>query len=205
MSIEAKELFADHFAVCFAYKLLKPPTASTTIRYRKLKQLDLNRFKEDIACLKDTDTHDQSLDTLIGAYNNVLHTVLDKHTPIITKRVKGTTAKPWYDNEVHHEKNERRKIERIWRKCSSSENLNRYKTQKNCVIKLIENKKISFCNNSVSEKSGDQKALYTLVRKLTNKQSDVTYPKAHSNEELAEKFSTFFKDKIKKNQRFARI
>ena len=135
---------------------------------------------------------------LVNEYNTVLRSSLDKHAPLITKRVKNEIAKPWYDEEVHNEKNERRKLERAWRNSGSSEHLKRYKTQKNHVNRMIDDKKIAFCNNSISDKSGDQKALYKLVRKLTNKPTDVAYPESANNTELAEQFSNFFKDKIKK-------
>ena len=99
---EANQLFSDHFAVCFKYNLNKPRTSKTsTLRYRKLKQLDLAQFKKDVSCLKDMDTSNKSLDTLVCEYNATLRSALDKHAPIITKRIKSSTVKPWYDDEVH--------------------------------------------------------------------------------------------------------
>ena len=140
----------------------------------------------------------QNLDMLVCEYNTVLRSALDKHAPATKKRIKNAIPKPWYDDEVHKEKNIRRKLERAWRRTRSSEHLNRYKTQKNRVNQIIEEKKITFCNDSISAKSGDQKALYKLVRKLTNKPTDIAYPESLNNEELAEKFSRVFDDKIKK-------
>ena len=195
---EANELFSDHIAVCFKYPLFTPKNASSNVSYRKLKQLDLTDFKEDISCLKDINTSNKSLDTLISEYNTVLRAALDKHAPSITKPIKGSTAKPWYDDEVHQERNTKRKMERSWRKSRTKESLHRYKTQKNHLNRMIDNKKITYCNDSFNDKSGDPKALYTLVRKLTNKPTAVTYPETQSNVELSETFSAFFKDKIKK-------
>ena len=195
---EANQLFSDHFAVCFRYGLHKPRIVPSTIRYRKLRQLNLTQFKEDLSHLKNVDTSENCLDTLMCDYNTILRNALDKHAPIITKRVKGPTAKPWYDDDIHKEKNTRRKLERAWRKQRTDENLNRYKAQKNRLNQLIDNKKVTFCNTSISDKTGDPKALYALVRRLTNKPTVITYPESTNNEALAEQFSTFFEDKIKK-------
>ena len=201
---EANELFSDHLAVCFKYALVIPKNIPSTVTYRKLKQLNLTDFKEDISCLKDIETSTKTLDTLICDYNTILRAALDKHAPSITKRIKGSTAKPWYDDEVHQERNIRRKMERSWRKSRTKDSLLRYKTQKNLLNKMIDNKKISYCNDSFNDNAGDPKALYTLVRKLTNKPTAVTYPESQSNEELSETFSTFFKEKNRENKQLAR-
>ena len=135
---------------------------------------------------------------LVCEYNTVLRSALDKHAPAITKRIKHSIAKPWYDDEVHKEKNIKRKLETSWRNTRSSEHLNRYKTQKNRLNRIIEDKKITFCNDSISAKSGDQNALYKLVKKLTNKPTDIVYSESANHAELAEQFSLYFDDKIKK-------
>ena len=68
---------------------------------------------------------------------------------------------------------------------------------------MIDNKKISYCNDSFNDNAGDSKALYTLVRKLTNKQTAVTYPESQSNEELSETFC-LFQRKNRENKQLAR-
>ena len=50
------------------------------ISFRKLKTLDLNAFKDDIA--RSDLSHDAYPETLVDLYNNTLHLLLDRHAPL---------------------------------------------------------------------------------------------------------------------------
>ena len=101
-------------------------------------------------------------------------------------------------DEVLFEKNRRRQLERRFLKDKSNLHLSEFNVQKNYVTKLIDEKKIAFCNSEVSENSSDQKYLHSMVKRLSRKTSTTVYPKADDDAALADKFSEFFEAKIKK-------
>ena len=56
---------------------------------------------------------------------------------------------------------------------------------------------------NIQEKEGNQKELYSLVKRLTNKHRATIYPEAANDQEPVERFSDFFRTKIQKiNENF---
>ena len=192
----AIELFSDHLAVRFDYILKQNDQKTQNITYRKLKQINIDSFREDLSDLKHLIACEKDIDSLVNGYNVILRSALDKHAPSVSRRIKTLTVKPWFDDEVYSERNTRKKLERAWLKDKSDNKLQMYKSQKNFVNRITDKKKISFFNESITDKEGDQKALYKLVKTLTNKPTTATYPEALSDEDLANQFAMFFKSKI---------
>ena len=92
-----------------------------TITYRKYKQIDTEKFKNDIeqSCLYtmtestcNEDTCDMEM--MAGQYNTTLRKIMDDHVPEKTKTVKKKPAMPWYNDEIKGLKRDRRKAERQW-------------------------------------------------------------------------------------------
>ena len=90
-----------------------------TIRYRKYKQIDIEKFKNDIdqsclytmtesTCIEDT----CGMETMAAQYNTTLRKIMDDHSPEKTKIVKKKPAIPWYNDEIKGLKRDRRKAER---------------------------------------------------------------------------------------------
>ena len=193
------ELFSDHFDVMFRYKLENVAETQSFIKVRKLKQIDIESFKNELGGLNRIDYTAHDLDTLLDAYSATLRHALDKVAPLRTKRIKSQTLKPWIDEEVINERKRRRQLERNMiknRNCASIEN---YKTQRNRVNALIDKKKIAFFHSSIKDCAGDQKAIYQIIKKLANKPTTAIYPEAPDDGTLANQFSDFFSNrKLKK-------
>lgn len=76
----------DHRGVHCKLTLPVPELQNTEITFRKYKNINKAEFQSDIIqafTLLDTD---QDLDYLVGEYNSILKSTLDKHAPMITKR-----------------------------------------------------------------------------------------------------------------------
>ena len=82
------------------------------------------------------------------------------------------------------------------RKKKTEQSLSAFKTQKNKVNRLSDEKKMAFFNSAIANCSGNQKEIYKLLRRLTNKPTKPVYPEAPSDQVLANRFSDFFKSKI---------
>ena len=56
--------------------------------------------------------HSESVPDLLNRYNGHFTSVLDKQAPKKEKCV----VKPWFTDELHQAKNEKRRAERLWRR-----------------------------------------------------------------------------------------
>ena len=92
-----------------------------TITYRKYKQIDIEKFKNDIEqeCLYtmtestcNEDTCDMEM--MAPQYITTLRKIMDDHAPEKIKTVKKKPAVPWYNDEIKGLKRDRRKAERQW-------------------------------------------------------------------------------------------
>ncbi len=198
------ELFSDHFDLKFQYKLSTSPEDRTTISFRKLKELDIDKFKKEISLLNNVDYTKHDTDSLLNVYNVTMRNALDIVAPLRQKRIKVQTLKPWIDEEVIRERTLRRSLERKMLKDKNIESTARYKLQKNRVNFITDQKKIAFFNTSIENCNGDQKLIYQLIKKLSNKPATPVYPEAPNDGVLSNQFSEFFKSKIEKiNEQFS--
>ena len=108
---KTSELFSVHLAIKFQYTTQAIIDERHTILFRKLKQLDINRFKEEISDLNQKFSS-QNIDSLVDTYNTTMQTAIDKLAPVCQKCVKNQTLKPWIDEVVFEARKQRRKLER---------------------------------------------------------------------------------------------
>ena len=76
---------SDHCSVSCSLSVPRPSPTVKHISFRKLKTLDLTAFKDDIARIDLF--NDADPEKLVDPYNNTLRLLLDRHTPIISKKV----------------------------------------------------------------------------------------------------------------------
>ena len=117
----ANYYISDHTFVVCQLNTKKPATFMEIITYRKYKQIDIEKFKNDIeqSCLYtmtestcNEDTCD--METMAAQYNTTLRQIMDDHAPEKTKTVKKKPAMPWFNDEIKGLKRDRRKAERQW-------------------------------------------------------------------------------------------
>ena len=158
----------------------------------------MDNFKIELAEFENIDFKLHDLDTLISIYTSTTQSALDKVAPMCTKRIKTHTLKPWIDEDVKNERKLRRRYERKMLKDKHSDTITKYKNQRNRVNELIEQKKIAFFHTSIEDCSGDQKAIYQLIKRLANKPTTPIYPEATDDATLANVFSQFSKLNLRK-------
>ena len=119
----ASYYISDHTFVVCQLNTPKPATVMETITYLKYKQIDIEKFKNDIEqsclytmtesiCNKDT----CDMETMAAQYNTTLRKITDDHAPEKTKTVKKKPAMPWYNDEIKGLRRDRWKAERQWLK-----------------------------------------------------------------------------------------
>ena len=186
---------SDHYLVWFD-ALLKTTPASSDVaftNYRNFKALDVEHFKEDI--MKSDlglENFDCSLDDAVSLYNNVLTELMNKHCPVISRRIK-TFETPWRDLELRELRRKRRAAERAWRK-GTGEHEVYAKLRKKFEI-LDFQKRCNYNRKSLEASSGDSKTLYKKIdRLLGNVSKDL--PSHEDPALLAENFKNFFSEKV---------
>ena len=173
--------------------------ASKDISFRKFKDIDIELFKED---LKKTGINDEtfgSSDDAIQALDRTLQNLMDKHCPIIKKRVKCHGKRSsWYDDELEKLKQKRRRAERWW--CRSREPADKiqskleYNEARIAHEKMVKLKRVAHHSTKLMKAEGS-KQLWNMINDLLGK-VDNKLPDHQDAEALAESFKVFFDNKV---------
>lgn len=189
---------SDHFLVLCD---LKTKTTARSVgdnitEYRDFKKIDVEAFKKDLRdseINKDFSSHDEATDT----YNSTLTALMDKHCPVIKKKIKDKPT-PWIDEELRNLRREKRAAERKSRKAAATvEDKEKFTRLRKSFDSLSLIKKKLYHQTSLKASSGDMKSLYRKVHKLLGNVK--TELPAHDDPTvLAESFKDYFTSKIGK-------
>jgi hypothetical protein len=187
---------SDHSIIQFKLQMKKPAFQRKTISFRQWRSVDIDSFKQDIL---DTNLMSSStVSELVSRYNSVMQELADKHAPAKTKTI---TVKPhaeWYTTELEQQKRKKRKLERVYRKTVSSEDLQAFLLQCAYYYDLILTTRQQFYSGKIEANAGDQKALYGVLNYLLHRQKEQQLPSHDNLYELTSRFADFFMDKIQK-------
>ena len=145
------KLISDHFVISFALRFRKPGKTTKEVRSRNVRVLNTDNFKTDV--LSAFPAISGAADT-VSAYNACLRELLDKHAPLVTRRVTDRMSAPWMTQEIKQAKQQRRCAERQWHKTSLEVHRQIYAHCRNVVNREIRNAKKRFlCEKIVSANS----------------------------------------------------
>ena len=186
----------DHLAVGFRACEAKPAPVRKTISFRKLRSIDINSFKQDIAKSDILHTSDTSVDRLVEAYSKGLCSLIDIHAPIKTKSIVIRPSCPWFTDELHDAKHLRRKHERKWRATKLSIDHQIYRNQCAVVNRLLIKARLDYYSDKVNSCGNDSKELFKITKHLLKGNEVSALPSDSSPKQLAQDFSDFFINKI---------
>ena len=83
-------------------EIKRPIPPCRLVRYRKYKNLDKNKFRQDLID-GFMDKSPNIMDEMVHQYNNVIITALDKQVPVKTKLVRDTHHQPWFNEKIKTE------------------------------------------------------------------------------------------------------
>ena len=189
---------SDHFPVFCHLPLSMPRPTTQVVTYRKLKSVCAVAFARDIDSSQIATIPDDPKDSAISLYNTVLSDILENHAPEKTRTVPARPQPEWYTDQIRQAKQQRRQYERLWRKTKLTVHRQMYMDMKVKVNNLIGEAKTSHYKTIITENSGDQKKLFSVVSKLLGKSHSPTLPPGKQPSELVCTFSNFFIDKIMK-------
>ena len=209
------ELISDHNLICAYFNFSKPQFLTREIKYRKFKAIDHETFSQDIIDAGLIPSSCDNLQTALDKYSQVLGEILDKHAPEKRTKITIRPRQPWYDTDIKIAKQAKRKSERKWRSLRRklfktqnsfertvvSQKVEKarldYISKRTEFVKCLRSAKETYYVSKIEQCGSNQKQLFVILNELTNKKRSPTLPEHSSEEELVEKFNSFFIGKIR--------
>ena len=201
---QTDRFISDHASLLCKLLQDKPAVTTKKVTYRRLKSVDLDSLKADLAasglCQEQpdelTNVTPEGVDALLRNYNKTLSRMTNCHAPIKTKTLRARPRVPWYNADVDAAKRIRRKAERTWRKTKLLSNLIIFKSKKNHVTHLMNQVRQVFYTNFMDENSADQGRLFRATKILLFRKDELSFPDYHDKTALASDINGFFVRKI---------
>ena len=136
------------------------------------------------------------VDCLTNIYNTINRSEYDNLCPEIKKTITVVNKSPWFNSATLEKKREKRRFEKKWRRLKSDEAWRAYCEVRNQYNELLKREKIKYYKNEIEKAGKDMRKLYCILNGLTGYVSTKTLPDGYSDQELANNFLVFFKEKI---------
>ena len=193
---------SDHYLVHYAINCKINKSDSTeTASFRNFKMIDLDVFKKDLcnSRLVKTDVAELNLDELTELYNEELTRLLNKHCPVVKKKISKYWHKSkkdqWFDDEITIVLRNCRKAERKWEKSKLVTNKEIYKQLQKKYNVLVKFKRKLHHSNSFISMHKDKRRLFNKLNKLLGKEK-TSLPNNDDHEKLSNDFLNYFNAKI---------
>ena len=186
--------FSDHAFVSSYISIVKAKVTRKTVSYRNIKSIDEVSFLSDLSVICDAlmSAHGD----VTEEYNEQLSSLLNRHAPLITKRISSRGYNPWFDKTALTMKRDKRKLERSWLKSKTAMKYDNFQIARQIYREYISEKKSEYLNNKIRECGRDSGRLYKEVFALLDLVKENPLPSDSSDDNLADKFSSFFSDKV---------
>lgn len=187
----------DHYAVTFTTTMSKPCPIQRKVTYRKLRAINIEAFKQDIASSASLVANQSStVEELQRAYNEDLRKLVDSHAPLRTRMITLRPHAPWYTEELRDSKRQKRKLEKQWRLSKLEVHHQLYREYCAQANKLLRHAQISYYSQKVVDSGNNKQSLFKVAKHLLGEESSSPLPQHNSAKDLAEAFSSYFCSKI---------
>ena len=169
------------------------------VTFRQYHKLNIAKFRSDLLAIPFVSSPSDDIDLLHEQYMSGLSGLsghLDIHAPVKTKQLI-KSAPSWITDEYRTAKCMRRQYERAWRRDKSSVNRSRLRRQINRCNHILNRNKGHFYHDLVSENCGDGKKLWHALNRILSRSNTTILPSFVDEKSLANRFGSFFIDKIK--------
>ena len=129
-------------------------------------------------------------------YDSVLHTLINLHAPLVTKKISIKPPNPWMTPAILASKRYRRYLERVWRRNPTALNRSRLTRQTHLCNRQMSKAKSAHYSKIIAEHSGDYGSLWKAFNKILHRCPKIHLPDHSSIATLANTFSSFFINKI---------
>ena len=169
-------LLSDHLFVECKLDVPRPNLSVKELRFRKLKQINLNSFKDDILSSElYSRTTWQDINELANCYDNTLMLILEKHVPLKSKTMVIRPKIPWFSDNLKKLKRKRRKLERKMLRTRHSCDKEAYRTVRDEYTSLLNESKRSYYADLIEDCAGDSKKLFRVINMISKKHQPIIY------------------------------
>ena len=189
---------SDHYLVKFDIMNVVPNRKEMKeIHFRNFKRIDNIKFRDDIKrCYEEIETN--NFPQKIEAFHHKVRKVVDKHAPMIHRKIKVVPDSPWFDEEYRALRRLRRKAEKRYRRSKSEQHKIEFIQLRKQTTALAFTKKRKHFMTNIEKCNGNSKSLFSCLNKLIDNNQEKVLPSYESAKDLAQRFQTFFKEKIDK-------
>ena len=145
---------------------------------------------------RPVDLESLSVDELVNHYDATLENLVETHAPLLEMNVRMRPDTAWYNDDLRDAKQERRRLERTWRKSKLEVHKQMFREQCKLVNDMLLYAKTTFYSEKIRAFGKDQKKLFASANTLLKKNNNTNLPTNESQSTLAERLSTFFAEKI---------
>ncbi|KAK3755485.1 hypothetical protein QZH41_001053 [Actinostola sp. cb2023] len=195
-SLQTTYSISDHRFVECKLSVPGPCLSVKEIHLRKLRQINVDAFRADIASSELCNSQLVSLEDLTQCYNVTLSKILDKHAPLKRKVIVVRPRVPWFTVELKDLKAKRRKLERKWLKSKHQNDRDAYRSICNQYSALLKDTKKKHYAELIDQCAGDSKKLFQVVNSLCKERRENPLPSHEDPRQLADDFGEFFIRKI---------
>ena len=189
---------SDHCLIQMKIDVSSVPFENKQISYRKLNKINIEDLKSELSnsSIILEDNSSLSVDDHVCLYNSTLQNLLDKYAPLIQKTTKIRPNSEWFTEHLGKLKISKRRLESIWMKNKSQLNFQNFKIARNQFTVECKNTKFEHYSKLFADCNGDQKQIYKLLDKISNKSKTGLYPEEENDSEIANNFGSYFENKI---------
>ena len=161
--------FSDHSMVYAIRKVNVPfkTKALKELEIRNFKNFDSKSFLCDLRNMSwDQVEIEQDVNAMWTRFSNTLLDVLNKHAPLISKRVKSVSTLPWVTKDIREKMKERDRLKRIAIVTSEEYAWSAYKSLKNLVNIALRKAKREYYKTQIENQSKDLKRAWRIVNNI---------------------------------------
>ena len=158
------ELPSDHKRVLCNVDLPRPAPTRKSVTYRKLRNVYIEKFSEDIAISSLSNLEGSDLNIMIDQYNEILCSLLNKHASLRSREIILRPHAPWFSDELRELKRDKRRLERKYVNANLTVHKEMYQMICTEYTKHIEAAKTEYFRKKVEDASHDQ--LFKFVDKF---------------------------------------
>ena len=164
---------SDHFVVfaCISTKnnLYVPKQNHHTIKYRNFRQLNPEQLNQDLYNAPWTSYRSDSVNEALQSFMETFTTIINKHIPLVTKRVKRIKQPGWLTEDI---------LEAIKLRDSAMKKRKHraYKHYRNKVTKLINEAKTNYYKDYVENNNNNPSKLSKMFNELSGKNRNNNEP-----------------------------
>ena len=186
---------SDHHMICFTLEAPKPSHMYNTVTLRNYRKLDKDKFANSLKELVSSKPDNVNSDLLFEFYTSGTKELIDVYAPSESKTKLVKPRMPWLNESTLLARQERRRMERKWRKTRLDSDRRLFIKANAHVCDVIQSAKEEYFKEKL--RTSTVKDVFAIIQFLLNRKTD-HLPTHFSAQLLSSQFSSFFVEKIEK-------